>query len=210
MQLEAHWSEIFTQRPPKELGWYEDTPETTLNFLSDIDLKDKSIFLPGAGTTKLIPALLKMASQLYANDISTQAISRLAQSYPELIHKPHKLIQANLGVSREIIEQIDSDVSFDLWIDRAVLHFLTTAPEVTSYLKTLNHLLKPKGYVMLAEFTHGGAKKCANLPIQAYSTQDYQSLLGSNFQLIKEMPHTFINPRGEPRLYQYALFQKRS
>lgn len=208
MQLEAHWSEIFTQRPREELGWYEDKPETTLNFISDLELKDKCIFIPGAGTTTLIPALLKMGSQLYANDISTQALSQLAQSYPELKDKPHKLIQADLGISKQMIEQLGSEVLFDLWIDRAVLHFLTTTPEISSYLETLNQLLKPQGYVMLAEFTQGGAQKCAKLPIKAYSTQDYQNLLGSNFQLIKEMPYTFINPRGEPRLYQYALFQK--
>ena len=205
LDLKKHWNEIYQSKSDSELGWYESDGSTTLEFLQGISLEGKKIFLPGAGTTKLIPQLLEDNSQIIASDISDAALTQISQQWPELNREPHQVFQLDLG--SELNSAKNQIPKVDIWIDRAVLHFLTEDQQVKNYFQRLKNSCSSGSYVLLAEFAYGGALKCATLPVRHYSTKDYQRELGLEFKLIKEMPYTFINPRGEDRLYQFALFQ---
>ena len=98
----------------------------------------------------------------------------------------------------------------DLWHDRAVLHFFTEEKQQKAYFDLLKGALKPKGFVILAEFNLEGAKKCSGLDVFNYNEEMLQERLGSDFELLKSFNYTYTQPSGNTREYVYTLFQKKS
>lgn len=198
-----HWDTIFAAKADQDLGWYEADVRQTTRFLDELpDIASKTIFLPGAGTSLLVDQLLARESHLILNDISSEALARL---------------RLRLGVAEQKVSWLHHDISeplpagtpqVDVWLDRAVLHFLLTEPEIDQYFRNLQATLKPGGYALLAEFSSTGAPMCAGLEVHRYSVSEMAKRLGEGFELVHSEDYTFVNPAGAPRPYVYALFQR--
>lgn len=61
---------------------------------------------------------------------------------------------------------------YDLWHDRAVLHFLVNTLDRDAYLQTLRAALRPEGCVVIATFASDGPRICSGLPVLGYSAAD--------------------------------------
>ncbi|GAW97090.1 MULTISPECIES: methyltransferase [Colwellia] len=197
---QEHWDEIFSAKQDTELGWYEDDLSQTLNLLNNIAISASStLFLAGAGTSKLVDELLKTKAKLLVNDISAKALEQLSQrldtSQCQYLH--HDLSQS-----------FDESFAVDVWIDRAVLHFLLTEEQITHYFDNLKNTVKCGGYVLLAEFSSTGATHCAGLTVHRYSTDEMQKRLGDKFELIESNEYVFVNPFQQEMPYIYALFKR--
>jgi len=96
----------------------------------------------------------------------------------------------------------------DLWIDRAVLHFLLEPSKIEQYFLNLNANVKVGGHALLAEFSTTGTMQCAGLKVHRYSLEEMVEKMGTNFELVKSEEYTYINPVGDSRHYVYALFEK--
>lgn len=200
-----HWDSIFKTTEDPELGWYEHDASQTLAMLEDVpDWKTAKVFLPGAGTSILVDQLLHQGNRVVLNDISNEALARL---------------KARIGEYRDKVTWLCQDISIpimpiiphvDLWIDRAVLHFLLEESGIVGYFNNLRAVLRPGGYALFAEFSLSGAPKCAGLPLHRYSVDEITTRLGSEFKLLRHMDYTFINPAGDPRPYIYALYQRKT
>jgi len=197
-----HWDTIFKDANESKLGWYESDLTPTLKLLDNIeDWKKSSIFISGAGTSTLVDELLKYDTKLILNDISYEALELLKT----------RLQDENVCfLCQDIASEIDINVpKVDIWIDRAVLHFLTEDRDIKGYFKNLKSKLKDGGYVMFAEFSKTGATSCAGLPVKQYSLEEFEYELGSSFSLVSSFEHLYINPNGDKRPYIYALYIKK-
>ncbi len=203
--LQKHWDLVFSRTDDRQLGWYEETPTKTLQLLEKIPNWQKAvIFIPGAGTSNLIDILAKEGAKLILNDISQKAIEKLQKRLKKYTENITWLCQnIALPIEKELPPA-------DIWIDRAVLHFLTEESDIAGYFKNLKKCLKPNGYALLAEYSTDGAERCAGLPVHRYSLEEYSNRLGPEFQLIQHFHHTYINPNGSPRPYIYALYRRNS
>ncbi|MCP5501242.1 MAG: methyltransferase domain-containing protein [Leptospiraceae bacterium] len=203
LMIEEHWNKIFKNTIHEKLGWYEGDYTQTFQFLELTEpLKEKTVFIPGAGTTELADLLQGKVKKLILNDLSSEAL---------LITKQR------LRNTKSLIEYLQGDISgelliekqsIDVWIDRAVLHFLNAEDAIKGYFSNVVRNLKVNGYILLAEFSKDGAPKCAGLDLHRYSLEELQMRLGDNFKLIKQDNFTYINPSGGERPYIYALFQR--
>lgn len=197
-----HWNRIFSSRDDPELGWYENDAGQTLKFLQDIlDIETATIFLPGAGTSVLVDALLPHCRHLLLNDISDAALGKLRKK----IGDTEKVSWVHHDIARPLPAGLPA---IDVWVDRAVLHFLLEEEQIEGYFSNLHVSVKEAGHVLLAEFSAEGAARCAGLDLHHYSAEEMAARLGSEFTLLRQEPYVFINPRGEPRPYTYALFQR--
>lgn len=199
----AHWDTIFETTPDPRLGWYEDEAATTLKMLDAVpDLGDRTAFVPGVGTSVLVEALRHRGLQLILNDISEEALDRLRSR----LNEPKTGITWMVG---DITDPIPDDVpAADLWIDRAVLHFLTEDDDIDAYFDRVRSVIQPGGYVLLAEFSTSGATRCAGLPVRRYSLEEMADGLGEDFETVESRNYTYTNPNGDPRPYLYALFRR--
>jgi len=198
----AHWDTIFSSKQDAELGWYEKDISQTLKFVNLIPQQETAtVFLPGAGTSLLVDALLVRGYNLILNDISNVALKKLEQR----IGKNEQVTLLHHDIAQPLPEAIASAV--DLWIDRAVLHFLCSEREIQGYFSNLRAAVRRGGYVLLAEFSTTGALKCAGLELHRYSIEEMSLRLGNDFALIAAEEHIYVNPSGQPRPYIYGLFK---
>ncbi|MDO8805965.1 MAG: class I SAM-dependent methyltransferase [Elusimicrobiota bacterium] len=198
-----HWDAIFSDTEDCELGWYEKNASKTLKLLNSIPKwKRSTVFLPGAGTSVLIEELLSKGVELVLNDISSEALNRVKNRLKDKGSGINWLCQ---DIARPIPDTLPRA---DIWIDRAVLHFLTDKEDIAGYFKNVRATLKAGGHAIFAEFSKTGAPKCAGLTLHRYSAGELSKRLGPGFMLISHFDHIFINPYGDPRPYMYALFKK--
>ncbi|OGV74412.1 MAG: methyltransferase type 12 [Lentisphaerae bacterium RIFOXYB12_FULL_65_16] len=198
-----HWNTIFSSTEDQELGWYEHNARQTMEMLENVPgWNAATVFLPGAGTTVLVEELIAHGCKLVLNDVSSEALNRLKE---RLGNKSHGIVWNCQDISRPL----DSGVpKVDLWVDRAVLHFLLDEGDIRGYLGNLSATLRLGGYVMFAEFSTTGAPKCAGLDLHRYSLEELTERLGAGYTLVSHTDYTFVNPFGDPRPYVYALFHR--
>ena len=200
-----HWNAIFAANTDPELGWYESEASQTLKFLDLIPQNQTArIFLPGAGTSVLVDALLSRGHKMILNDISDEALRKLKD---------------RIGVNADRLTWLRHDISqplpdgipqADIWIDRAVLHFLLEDEDIHGYFSNLHAAIRHGGYVVLAEFSTTGAPRCAGLQLHRYSIEELTARMGADFELVTHEDYTFISPFGAPRPYIYALYRNRN
>ncbi|QDV85773.1 putative S-adenosyl-L-methionine-dependent methyltransferase [Stieleria magnilauensis] len=197
-----HWNKIFSTKTDPELGWYEGDVTQTLKFLAQIPLgESRQVFLPGAGTSKLVDELLSRGHKLVLNDVSEEALSRLRRR----VGTGEKLTFLRHDISKTLPEGISQ---VDLWIDRAVLHFLLDEEDIQTYFSNLKSTIRLGGYALLAEFSLAGAPKCAGLELHRYCVDEMSRRMGPEFVLVEHEDYTYINPAGDSRPYLYALFKR--
>lgn len=198
-----HWNRIFRETTDEQLGWYESDPANTLRLLNRIPgWKHSSIFLPGVGTSVLVDALLETQARLTLNDISREALDHDKEREGDRAADIEWVCQdIALPLSNRVLP-------LDIWIDRAVLHFLTEEVDIQGYFRNVLSRVKIGGHALFAEFPPHGASKCAGLDVHRYSTEELSDRLGSGFSLVDHFDHTYITPAGDPRPYIYALFKR--
>lgn len=203
MSRALYWDSVFKSTTDSSLGWYEEDLSPTFSLLKQIPgLENKVVFIPGVGTSSLVEALLDKASQVIINDISIEAINsviaRLESQNESIRWYNQDISQPLLGISNKV----------DVWIDRAVLHFLMDEHELSGYFQNLDQAVKVGGYAFFAEFSSNGAKKCAGLQVEGYSLESLNERISNNYEVVAHFEHVYINPNGDPRPYLYVLYKK--
>ncbi len=200
--LNEHWNAIFSKKSDPELGWYEKDVSQTLKFLDHIPLnKSATIFLPGAGTSELVDELLARGHELILNDISDIALNKLENR----IGTTCRVTWLHHDISKPLPDDVPQA---DIWIDRAVLHFLLEEEDIQGYFTNLQSVINTGGYALLAEFSTTGVPECAGLELHRYSIEEMTKRMGSEFELVNYEEYTYINPFGDSRPYIYALYKK--
>ncbi len=204
--FEKHWNNAYQKTPTNNLGWYEENPTPSINLIEQCNLqKDALIFNAGAGTSTLIEQLLdKGYSNIIVNDIAASALTELNNNLSNHKNSQLNFIVDDLTNPTELLKL----KNVDLWHDRAVLHFFTTPKQQEAYFNILKKVVKIEGFVILAEFSVEGAKKCGGLEIFNYNEEMLQESLGDDFVLLKSFNYTYTQPLGNTREYVYTLFQR--
>ena len=200
MNLEEHWNSIFNKTDDNKLGWWEDETSQTLKFIENININSSTnIFLAGAGTSVLVDELIKQDCNLILNDISFIALEKLKLR----LKNSSKLDFFQYDLSKPFVKE-----NIDIWIDRAVSHFLLKEKDIKIYFENLNKNLKIGSFALFAQFKIGGATSCASLEIKQYDIDELSKRLGENFELILSEDYDFINPFGNKKEYIYALYKR--
>lgn len=201
--MKAHWENIYENKGDKEVSWYQDVPETSLNFIAEfISDKTDNIIDVGAGNSNLIISLLNQGfSSLTALDVSGNALKRTKNK---------------IGPKASHINWVESNIltykpqhKFALWHDRAVFHFLTKQKDIKEYINLLTENLEKSGYFILSTFSENGPLKCSGLAISRYNKEDLIELFGENFKLLACHTENHTTPFETEQNFIYAVFQKK-
>jgi SAM-dependent methyltransferase len=198
-----HWDAIFSGTEDIKLGWFEKNSAQTFELLNQIpEWKKSTIFLSGAGTSFIIEELLSHGVKLIINDISSVALNRVKSRLNDKGENIHWLCQDIAQPIQTILPKAY------IWIDRAVLHFLTDEDDINGYFNNVKSVLKTGGYAIFAEYSKTAVQKCAGLNLHQYSAEELSEKLGKSFKLISKFDFIYINPNGDPRSYIYTLYKK--
>ena len=203
MEKKAHWENVFTTKAENEVSWYQQKPETSINFFTENEIpKEAKIIDIGGGDSYLIDNLLELGYQnLFLLDISENAINR---------------IKKRLGKKAEKVTFIVSDVldfkpqnTFDVWHDRASFHFLITAEDVSKYNAIVSHAISEKGYLFLGTFSENRPLKCSGLEISQYSEAKLNSVFGEEFDKIHSFTENHQTPFDTVQNFIFCHYKKR-
>ena len=202
MNRKSHWDNIYRDKSPLEVSWYQAEPALSLHLIGQSGFpKEAAIIDVGGGSSLLVDRLY---AQGYRNlavlDISGIALNHARQ---------------RLGKAAQDIEWYEADVTsfvpphgYDIWHDRAVFHFLTDEDDRKRYVATLKLALKPAGNLILAAFAIGGPTKCSGLNIVQYNDGKLVRELGEGFTLVEQLSETHITPGNQEQLFTYFRFVK--
>lgn len=188
-----HWENIYSTKQLNEVSWYQPTPETSLQFIQELNVpKEASIIDIGGGDSFLVDYLLELGyKNITVLDISKKAIERA---------------KLRLGQKGQNIKWIEADASnfdpqekYDLWHDRAAFHFLTDEKEIKHYLKSAKKGIKESGNLIIGTFAVDGPKKCSGIEITQYSEES----LSNRFYSFKK-----INCRNIEHVTPFNTIQK--
>jgi EEF1A lysine methyltransferase 2 len=201
-----HWDNVYSKNDLDKLGWYEETPQPSLDLINACNLnKDSAILDVGSGASTLIKNLINdLYSNIIALDISQVALDHAKQLLtPEEAEKVKWIVD---DVTNPY--NINQMGNIDLWHDRTVLHFLINEDQQKGYLETLKKVVHKEGFVIIAVFSLEGAKKCSGLDVKNYDQNMIKEFLGKEFKLLNHFPYLYKMPSGDIRPYVYTLLQR--
>jgi 2-polyprenyl-3-methyl-5-hydroxy-6-metoxy-1,4-benzoquinol methylase len=198
-----HWEKVFSTKQETEVSWYQQKPETSINFFTENSIpKDARIIDIGGGDSYLIDNLLEMGyTNLFLLDISENAIER---------------IKNRLGAKAEQVTFIVSDIvdfqpetTFDVWHDRASFHFLTNDNEISRYKNLVSNSIATNGYLFMGTFSENGPLKCSGLEITQYSESKFEAIFGDDFEKITCFEENHQTPFDTTQNFIFCSFKKK-
>ncbi|MEZ5078133.1 MAG: class I SAM-dependent methyltransferase [Solirubrobacterales bacterium] len=197
-----HWQRVYSTRRVEEMSWTEARPDASLALIDRAELpKDAAILDVGGGTSRFADELLQAGYRdVSVADISPAALERA---------------RAELEPDAQCVTWIAADVrthdfarKFDLWHDRAVLHFMVERSDRDAYRATLERSLKPGGRVILATFGPNGPTECSGLPVERYDAEGLARLLGGDYELTDSRVVEHRTPSGKTQQFTYVLLTR--
>ena len=196
----AHWQNVYETKAENEVSWYQESPIPSLDLIAATGLPgDAAIIDVGAGASRLVDSLLEKGfRQIAILDLSAKALEQTKK---------------RLGRRADGIDWIAADITtwepsrtYDLWHDRAALHFLTDPADRDAYVVRLKKALRPGGHVIIATFAPDGPERCSGLPIIRYDPETLARTLGPGFELVESRRHDHLTPGGNTQRFQFSRF----
>ena len=197
-----YWESIYQTKEPNEVSWYQEKPETSLNLISETGIeKNAKIIDVGAGASKLADNLLALGFRnITALDVSLNALNESKKKLGDRANNVKWIVSD--------LREFETNERYDLWHDRAVLHFLTEEEDIKRYIELVRTYLKPKGYVIVSTFSVNGPKRCSGLDVRQYS-EDSMKTLFTGFEHIKSFEEEHLTPWGSSQIFIWGVFRKR-
>lgn len=202
-ERKQHWENIYGTKKQGDFSWYQERPEPSLDFIRGLNLpKDAAIIDIGGGDTFLVDFLLADGfTNLTVLDISEKALERAKERLGENAEKVNWVVGD--------ISEVQLKEKYDLWHDRAALHFLTDDESVGKYVANLRNSLNKGAFVVLGTFSKNGPTKCSGIEIRQYSEEDLKTLLKEDFEPIKCKNVDHYTPSGAVQNFSFCSFQKK-
>jgi len=129
-----HWEDVWTRKKSNEVSWYQQYPKTSIDLILSTNLsKDSKIIDVGGGDSNLVDKLLDLGfKNITVLDISAKALER---SKKRLGQKATAVNWIDCD-----IREFDSEKKYDVWHDRALLHFLTDEQDMQKYVEMIKNM----------------------------------------------------------------------
>lgn len=203
MERKVHWENVFSTKTEKEVSWYQEYPQISVDFITALHLPlDAKIIDIGGGDSYLMDALLDLGyTNLTLLDISSKAIERIKNRLGEKASKVTFIIS-------DILDLNPSEC-YDFWHDRACLHFLTERAQIERYAIIVEQAMADDGRIMIGAFSENGPKKCSGLDIRQYSSETLRLILEKEFDLTGCFTEGHITPFDTVQDFLFCTFKRK-
>jgi ubiquinone/menaquinone biosynthesis C-methylase UbiE len=197
-----HWENIYKTKDQKDMGWFQPTPKTSLDFLKLFKLPTTAKIIDiGGGDSFLVDSLLDVGYQdITVLDISEAALEKAKKRLKDRA-KNVKWVLADATLFR-------FTEKYDFWHDRAAFHFLTDENEISRYLHMVQQSMNATGILVLGTFSEQGPKTCSGIPIKQYSETTMAQKLKPFFEKIKCITVDHKTPFNAIQNFVFCSFKK--
>jgi ubiquinone/menaquinone biosynthesis C-methylase UbiE len=197
---QAHWQNVYTKKGENEVSWFQENPAPSLELIAQIGATPASAIIDiGGGASRLVDNLIDRGFEdVTVLDLSEAALDAAKERLGSRAAQVHWIV-ADATVW-------EPPKSYDIWHDRAALHFLTEDRDRAAYVARLERALKVGGYAIIATFALDGPERCSGLPVMRYDPLSLGQTLGRTFQLVDTRRHAHATPWGTEQSFQFSLF----
>ena len=201
MSTPAHWDAAYAAGDTTR-GWYQPSASTSLQFLTE-SAPDTSASIVDIGA----------GASVFVDDA-------LAAGYRDITlvdHSPISLAVAHerLGARGDSVTWVEVDLcewqptrTYDVWHDRAVLHFLLDASAIADYQRSLQEATHPGSLIIIGVFGPEGPTMCAGLPVRRYDPLTITELLGDSVEILDQQTHDHIRPDNGTQQYLWTAARR--
>jgi SAM-dependent methyltransferase len=182
------------------VSWYRAHLDTSLRLIESAAAdRDSAVIDVGGGESTLVDDLVARGyREVTVLDISQVAIDAA---------------KARLGPAAASVRWITGDITqvdlpparYDLWHDRAVFPFLTSAADRAAYVRQVARSVKPGGHVIVATFGPQGPEKCSGLDVVRYDPAGLHEQFGPKFRLLESLTEQHETPWGADQQFMYCF-----
>ncbi len=200
MTTRAHWEHVYQTKAVDDVSWYRPHLEVSLRLIADAAPDAGSAIIDvGGGEATLVDDLVGRGySDVTVLDISPAAID---------------VAKARLGPSAAAVHWITGDITtveleaarYDVWHDRAVFHFLTSADDRAAYVRQVARAVRPGGHVIVATFGPEGPETCSGLDVVRYDAEHLHGEFGPKFRLLDSVTELHETPWGASQQFMYCF-----
>jgi 2-polyprenyl-3-methyl-5-hydroxy-6-metoxy-1,4-benzoquinol methylase len=199
MDLKTHWENVYSTNAPESVSWYRAHLETSLALIERAaSVRSASIIDIGGGESTFVDDLLVRGyKNLTVLDVSETAI---------------EVTKKRLGSGSERVRWLVGDLveialepyAYDLWHDRAVFHFLTSAERRLAYVRQVIRAVRPGGHVIVSTFGPEGPSRCSGLEVMRYDAESLHGEFGGRFRLVESLKELHQTPFGTTQQFLYC------
>ena len=203
MDAKTHWDRIYSSKDVQELSWFQPQARRSLELITRfVPDRSASIIDVGGGASVLVDDLLAAGyTDLTVLDLSEAAL---------------RTAQQRLGNNAGRVSWLEANIlspsldkaAYDVWHDRAVFHFLTSADDRKAYVDQVRRSVRKGGYVLVATFAENAPTKCSGLPVLRYSADTLHSEFGREFSMLANEHEEHQTPRGSTQSFLYCLCRR--
>ena len=198
-----HWEHVYATKPTTEASWFQRQPEVSLRLIESLASGTESAIIDvGAGSSLLVDRLLaRDFSDLTVLGISHHVIDEVRQRLGE------NAATVNT-VCHDLLRWVP-DRQFDIWHDRAVLHFLVEPSERDRYVKIAERAVREQGALVIGTFAEDGPTQCSGLPVARYSVEDLAELFSTSFMLATHEREQHVTPAGVVQPFAWVVLRRK-
>lgn len=198
--IQQHWDNVYSTKEPEQVSWTQKIPSTSLDFIHSFSLdKDAKIIDIGGGDSRLVDHLLAEGyTNLTVLDISAKALEKARARIGELAEKVTWIVSdATL---------FEPTTTYEVWHDRATFHFLTTAEQISAYLRIARQAVQ--GFMTIGTFSEQGPTKCSGLTIRQYSETKLTETLQDGFLKLRCLTEDHMTPFRTQQNFLFCSFKR--
>jgi Methyltransferase domain len=198
-----HWQKVYQTKSSTAVSWYRPHLDVSLELLRLAGLDESSRLIDiGAGASTLVDDLLDFGVRHpTAFDLSAASL---------------EIAKRRLGARAGNVRWIVGDAAryrferdgFDIWHDRAALHFLVDPDDASAYAAGAAVAVARGGHLIIGCFAGDGPEKCSGLAVVRRDPEDIQKLFQRDFTLVTSRKEQHITPSGVSQPFSYALLKK--
>jgi len=211
----AHWDAVYqrlgnAEGQPAGMSWYRPHLERSLHWIGQVTAGDAATRLidVGTGESTLADDLLARGwRRLTLLDLSATALAHLRT---RLLARFGDAACAGLHwLAGDVTRLALPESGFDLWHDRAVLHFLTDPAQRDAYVAQATRCVRPGGHLVIATFAADGPTRCSALDVMRYDAAGLAALFEPAFEEVASEREIHTTPGGSTQAFQYLIARRR-
>jgi SAM-dependent methyltransferase len=197
----AHWDEAYRLGNTSR-SWFQQKPVPSVAMLDAAGIsRGQSVIDVGGGGSTLVDALLERGhTDLTVLDISAEGLRTARHRVGEMSGRV-QWVRADL---RTWVPKR----TWDVWHDRALLHFFVADHDRQRYLHALDAATEVGSIAILATFAADGPQQCSGLPVNRYAASDLATLLGTAWQPLTERREEHHTPAGGSQPFTWVAFRR--
>lgn len=198
----SHWEAVYRRKDEDALSWHQDDPALSQALVQALCPPGGRVLDVGGGTSLLAARLSATGRRVTVLELSAAAVQRALE----------RCGRAADGVAWVVGDVVGPDWpifgAFDVWHDRAVLHFLSDPAERRLYAQRARDALRPGGHAVVSTFAPDGPERCSDLPVQRYDAEGLSALFAPELTLVETRRDVHRTPWGSEQAFTCAVLRR--